>query len=162
VTAVDLGSLTLVATLTLRAPQGTESPSDGITTVTALDSASRHIIATFTVTPAPGHEQPTTSAGAAFPSLVNTDVTAVYSQSPAVLATSVYTAIVDAGGRSAALTTVIPAIDSASRTVFPTLTLVPTSTPNIGDLVCSGIGRLHNSDTQCAARRIHWSCETRA
>jgi len=140
VTAVDSESQTFVATLTLTAPRGTENPSAVITTVTALDSASHLVIATLTVTPMPEQDRATESGEVALPSLVTTVVTTVDSQSYTVLSASVYTTTVQTSEETAALTTVITAVDSVSRTVLTTLTLAPTSTPNIGDLVCSGIG----------------------
>jgi hypothetical protein len=140
INAVDLEAQTFSATLTVTASQGTESPSAVVTTVTASNSASRPIVATLTVTPTPEQEQPTASEEATLPSLVTTIVTAVDSQSCTVLPMSVYTIIVVTDDQSTALTTVITAVDLASRTVLTTLTLVTSSTSNIGDLVCSGIG----------------------
>ena len=77
------------------------------------------------------------STGGASPPLT-TVITAVDSASRTFLTT--VTLAPSTAHTAAALTTVMTAVDSASRTVLTTLTLAPSSTPNIGDLVCSGIG----------------------
>ena len=96
-----------------------------------MESQAETVVVTITLAPS-------SIASDAVPLPVETVINAVDLKSRTFVATLTVTA--PQGDETAVLTTVITAVNSGPHTVLTTLTLAPTLTPNIGDLVCSGIG----------------------